>query len=225
MTSLNEKAVFLQASIINFFKVRSFFKRLQSNVARQNDTIDENMLNVFIKIPYAGEKGEFLLKSCLRKLKRFTTKNIKFVTSFQTKKLSMFCPTKDKISNLLKSNVIYKLVCPGCGESYVGKTDRCLATRLREHGSRNDQPMFLHLINCHAFHDIVSLFGLPNDIDDSRMIIDLKEHIKNAVFDNYSIVDMNDSWSQLSFLEAYYIKHLSPAINKGLKASRELQLF
>ena len=65
--------------------VRSFFKRLQSNVARQNnDTSNENVLNVFIKIPYAGEKkGEFLLKSCVRKLKRFTTKNIQFVTSFQ----------------------------------------------------------------------------------------------------------------------------------------------
>ena len=61
--------------------------------------------------------------------------------------------------------------------------------------------------------------------DISPITIDVKEHIKNAVFDNYSIVDINNSWSQLSFLEAYYIKYLSPTINKGLKASRELQLF
>ena len=166
-----------------------------------------------------------MLRSCVQKLRRFTKNNIRFVTSFQTKKLAMFCPTKDKIGSLQKSNVIYKLVCPGCGESYVGKTDRCLSIRLNEHGSRNDQPMFLHLFNCQAFRDVVSLFGLPNENHDSRYTIDVKEHIKNAVFDNYCILDSNDSWSQLSFLEAYYIKSLSPAINKGLKASRELQLF
>ena len=205
---------------------RSMLKRLQFNKERNVDeTTDSDVPKVYIKICYAGEHGEHLLKSCVKKLKRFTKKNIRFVTLFQTKKLSMFCPTKDKILNLQKSNVIYKLVCPGCGESYIGKTDRCLVTRLNEHGSRNDQPMFLHLINCHAFRDYVSLFGLPCGNDDSRFIIDVKEHIKNAVFDNYSIIDVNCSWSQLSFLEAYYIKHHNPAINKGLKASRELQLF
>ena len=55
--------------------------------------------------------------------------------------------------------------------------------------------------------------------------VDTKEHIKNAVLDNYRIVDINRNWSQLLYLEAYYVKKLSPMINKGLKASRELQLF
>ena len=44
-------------------------------------------------------------------------------------------------------------------------------------------------------------------------------------FIDYSIVDSNSSWSLLSFLEAFYIKRFSPALNKGLKASKELQLF
>ena len=85
--------------------------------------------------------------------------------------------------------------------------------------------MFLHLLNCHAFHDYISFFGLPVNNEELHFTIDLKEHIKTAVLGNYCIVDSIDSWSQLSFLEAYYIKHLSPTINKGLKASRELQLF
>ena len=42
---------------------------------------------------------------------------------------------------------------------------------------------------------------------------------------NVSIVDTNHNWSQLEFLEAYYIKTRDSAINVGLKASLELQLF
>ena len=32
-------------------------------------------------------------------------------------------------------------------------------------------------------------------------------------------------WSQLTFLEVFYIKNFKPTINQGLKASRELELF
>ena len=143
---------------------------------------------------------------------------------FQTKKLSMFCPTKDPIEKSQKANVIYKLQCPGCGGIYVGKTDRCISIRLHEHGTRNEQPMFQHLIDCHCFHDYVSLFKLPT-LSGSNSEIDVKEHVKYAVLYNYSIIDFNSCWSQLSFLEAFYIKRIAPAINKGLKASKELQLF
>ena len=38
-------------------------------------------------------------------------------------------------------------------------------------------------------------------------------------------MDKNDIWSQLGFLEAFYIKNLKPTINEGLEASRELDLF
>ena len=51
------------------------------------------------------------------------------------------------------------------------------------------------------------------------------EHIRNAVLNNYKIIDTCANWSQLLFLEAFYIKNLNPAINKGLKASKELVLF
>ena len=77
--------------------VRSLFKRLQENSKRGGDPDDAELLKVFVKISYAGEQVERLLRSSLRKLSRFTKENVRFVTLFQTKKLSMFCPTKDKI--------------------------------------------------------------------------------------------------------------------------------
>ena len=46
-----------------------------------------------------------------------------------------------------------------------------------------------------------------------------------AVLENYEILDFNSNWSQLCFLEAYYIKLNKPKISDGLKASKELELF
>ena len=50
-------------------------------------------------------------------------------------------------------------------------------------------------------------------------------HILSAVSQNHEILDFNYNWSQLLFLEAYYIKKHDPVINHGLKASKELLLF
>lgn len=177
-----------------------------------------------MKIPYLGNDGENLVKTLIRKLKRHIKNDVKIILRYQTKKLSMFCPTKDKILNDHKANVIYEINCPGCGEKYVGKTDRCFKTRMLEHGRRADQPMHQHLKHCIEFHDVTNLFALTRLFGNSDGI-NHKEHMINAVLNNCKILDTNDNWSQLSFLEAFYIKKLRPKINDGLKASKELQLF
>ena len=84
--------------------------------------------------------------------------------------------------------------------------------------------MYQHLSNCSAFNDHILLFTLPDAAADTT--VDSKElHLHNAVINNVKILDKNDKWGQLQFLEAYYIKKLAPEINFGLKASKELQLF
>ena len=50
----------------------------------------------------------------------------------------MFCNTKGNISVEQKSNVIYRITCPGCFQKYVGKTHRNLITRLKKHGKKVD---------------------------------------------------------------------------------------
>ena len=129
----------------------------------------------------------------------------------------MFCNTKDSISAEQKSNVIYEITCLGCFRKYVGKTDRNLITRLDEHGTKIDQPMFQHLSNCSVFNDHIMLFILP-DVAAHTTIVSKELHLHNVVINNVKILDKNDKWGQLQFLEAYYIK-------KRLKASKELQLF
>ena len=92
---------------------------------------------------------------------------------------------------------------------------------MKEQGSRDYEPMYKHLSNCDKFHEITDMFAIGDD----DIQIDPKSHIYNAVLDNCSILHRFDQWSQLCYLEAYYIKQLNPEINCGIRASKELSLF
>ena len=136
-------------------------------------------------------------------------------------KLQIFCNTKDSIAQIFveqKSNVIYSITCPGCFQKYVGKTDRNLINRLDGHGTKVDQPMYQYLNNC----EHIMLFTPPDAATDIT-IVSKELHLHTAMINNVEILDKNDKWSQLQFLEAYYIKKLAPEINFGLKSSKELQ--
>ena len=84
--------------------------------------------------------------------------------------------------------------------------------------------MHLHLTNCVQFAEYLKFYALP-DIDAVNTIVSKELHLHNAVIENTEIIDHNDNWAHLQYLEAYYIKTMSPEINIGLKASKELQLF
>ena len=125
--------------------------------------------------------------------------------------------------NSYRAKIICQITCPGCLKLYVGKTDRCFHIKMNDHGRKSDQPMHRHLRNCIYFQELGQLYSLP--CDDETVNIDIKEHLINAVLNNCRIIDQNNNWSQLSFLEAYYIKTLKPEITDGPKASKELERF
>ena len=98
----------------------------------RNDNINNNKddrIVIWKNLPYLGKKDEQLTNSFVRKLKRSFKENVKFKTNYKTNKLSMFCNTKDSTSVEQKSNVIYRITCPGCFQKYVGKANRNLITR------------------------------------------------------------------------------------------------
>ena len=117
----------------------------------------------------------------------------------------MFCSVRDNIHTHQKSNIIYTTKCPGCGEGYVEKTDRCVITRRNEHSNRSDQPMFQHLQQFEKFSETMTLYQLP-DIDTDVSTVNLQAHITSKGSNNLNIIDSNTTWVQLYFLELYYIK-------------------
>ena len=95
--------------------------------------------------------------------------------------------------------------------------------RMNEHGKKPDQAMHRNLKNCSYFQELGQLHSLPCDAE--TVNIDIKDHLIDAVLNICGIMDETDYWSQLNFLDAYYIKTLKPEINDGLKAYKELDLF
>ena len=93
-----------------------------------------------------------------------------------------------------------------------------------EQGTRNYEQMFKHLNCCTHFHDMCSLYAIT-DVSDFVPIVVKNKHIYNAVINNSKIIHRLNNYFQLEFLEAYYIKLLSPAINYGIRSSKELSLF
>ena len=213
--------------IKNFAAWNGFPKRVVSSIIKCVQSKPENALNpvvddrpkVFINLNYTGNQGENLLKACLRKLNRCTNCPVNFITQYSVKKMSFFTNLKDQTDLLSKSSVVYEFCCPGCSSAYIGKTDRTLFIRTKEHATRSDHVINNHIENCGNCLHLFSLFNMYNDD------VDLNEFKTNLVRNNTKVIDSSNNWSILLYKEAYFIKEKGPVLNHGLKASRELALF
>ena len=109
----------------------------------------------------------------------------------------MLCSNKDHIQFQQKANVIYRTICPGYHNKYSRKTDRNIITRLDEHGTKPDQPMYQHLKNCAQFAEYLKFYALPDAIN---TIVSKELHLHNAVTENTKIIDNNDISVHLQYL-------------------------
>ena len=99
-------------------------------------------------MPYIGHKGEQLLRG-------LTISNVRIVTRTTTTKLNMFSYVKDKTLKENKRNVVYEFTCQKCSKRYIGKTERTLLERAKEHGYKdNDSAVNKHLQSCYDPEDL-----------------------------------------------------------------------
>ena len=119
----------------------------------------------------------------------------------KTKKLKSVLPTlKPTVPEMLRSAVVYKIVCPGCDASYVGETSRHLQQRLREHLGKSGT--------------------IRKHIEYCQPSLSLENFDKNV-----SILATSQSLPKLLTLEALFIKAINPSLNtKDEFRSRTLTL-
>ena len=132
-------------------------------------TIGPRCKDVYLRIPFAGDT----LSSTICKRIRESTKQAfpascpRFV--FATRRIPIR-PLKDPVPPLSKSRAIYKFLCD-CGSSYIGRTERCVKTRIKEHLPRwiqtsakksTTSSICKHVIDCDSFigHDFTSYFSI-----------------------------------------------------------------
>ena len=219
-------------------KVRNFLiKKLKAKLCNDNNITlhgnnennDDLVPKIWLKLSYLGRQGEFLVKNLIWKIRRSLKIHVKIIVIYQTKKSPFFLPNKDKIPDSNKANVVYEFSCPGCGHSYIGKTEHSFETRLSEHANINSyktSAITQHLLNCPDALYLANLNTFP-DLDSSEEFSDKMRYPTSLVYTNskimYSCKYSNPN--QLLILEALLIKRKLPELNCGLKASKQLSLF
>ena len=185
---------------------------------------------VYFELPYIGPKGEQMLKQFKKRIRKFLKPeaDVHFKTFFKTTLLSTFTPTKDKTPTLSKSHVVYEVKCPGCNSNYIGKTDRTLYERTKEHAwTDKESALRNHLQNCAHIHHMYGILNMNNLFDDSTSQnpelprVFLIESLRQ----NTRILSNDRNWNRLLYKESLFIERNDPTLNRGLKASRKLQLF
>ena len=185
---------------------KTISETLTNIIQKQNKEHDQNeekieeekKEDILFFINYRGKITEEYCNS-LRKIcfdKDSPASHIPIKIIMTSRKLKTVLPSlKPPVEKILKSDVVYKITCSLCKQCYVGKTERHVTTRLREHILR-EGPMKSHAEKC-------------------------GEQITN---DNITIEREVRDRNKLSTYEALYIKIINPQINTKDEFRRKLYI-
>ena len=108
-------------------------KYLNKTFEKEKDKNEEEKetRNVYI-LPFLGSKSK-ITQSKVNKLSNELCKATKIKLIFSVCKIKSCLPTKSKAPSSLLSGVVYRYICPICGDSYIGETTRHFEVRRNEH--------------------------------------------------------------------------------------------
>ena len=162
----------------------------------------ETKVPVILKVPFRGDKGEYLLKKLRKNLERNLPDDLQFRIVHTGTKISKFFNIKDKLDPSHMSNFIYLHDCQNrkCDEGdYCGETSRRRTIRTGEHGGKDKKS--------HIFQH------------------SSKTKHPRAKDENFKILATNyPDRRKRRLCEALFIRDLKPALNIQ-KESYSLKLF
>ena len=149
----------LSTKLIEQFKPRSDHNKINYD---DLDNSTNNIPKIWIHLPCLGKYiyGTRLTQSFINRITLLL--KCTFVILWKTTNSNSFLSNKDKTPMRYQSSVVYEFTCPGCNCRYIGKTARCLYTRLKGHSQDNKSEIFNHIINCEHFQNIKSMLALTS---------------------------------------------------------------
>ena len=102
----------------------------------------EENIQVALNLPYAGDKGEEIVKKMQKFMKKAVnteSKKLQLRTTYKSTRLSTRFNIKDKTKPEHLHNVVYYVPCPNkrCKDDYIGETKRRTEKRSDEHRSKD----------------------------------------------------------------------------------------
>lgn len=185
----------VEREISKFAKSRS---QLTTTTTKAQPEQSSMIIKRFIVLPYVNTKAESFAKR-LKELVQTNYPQVEFNIAFKApNEIGKLFPFKDNLKKVeSRSLVIYKLRCKQCGVEYIGKTERILYHRIKEHQSSKTSA-------CREHTDKNS----GHEID----------------FDNIKILDSADNDFKLRMKELLHIVQRKPALNKQLSAQSQFEL-
>jgi hypothetical protein len=176
----------------------SIAKFLESKATPQPPTVTQDeKVTRFLKLPYVSRKCE----DYAFRLKQLVSKNfqqVEFNVAFQIPlTIGNMFPFKDNIKLAHeRSLVVYRLSCSTCKADYIGKTERILCHRLKEHASKASSACYLHT----------------------------QEYPGHSIdYNRVEILDTASSDRKLRIKENMHILDKEPVLNKQLNSQYELK--
>ena len=171
-------------------------------INKESKKEEENEVKtLMIKIPFAGEKGEGIIKDLNRTLKNTLPNNLRCRIVRTGTKIEGKFNIKDKLEERHKSNFVYHHECKNkkCEDDYIGETGRRKEIRTGEHaGIDKESWVYKHAMK--------------------------KKHPK-AKNEDFKILGSNyDDRRKRKIAEALFIRDLKPSLNRQ-KDSYKLTLF
>ena len=153
-------------------------------------------------MPYAGPKGNTIIKTINNSLKRILPDNVETRVTYTGQKFDTKFQNKDKTKDQHKHDLVYysKSPEPTYNEGYLGETGRRIIERSADHCGRDKQS---HLLR-HA-------------LNNNHKTVDLKD---------FKIIDSSyhNNRFKTKISEALYIKQYKPSLNTQ-EQSVQLKLF
>ena len=177
------------SSLVNRTVKQYLNKFLTSPLPTSATTSSNEIRPHYYKLPFVGPFSTYA-QHRVKRLTQRHCKNLDIKLVFASYKIKNLFSTKDAISKLSRSRVVYKFSCAGCSTCSVGETHRHLATRVREHLTSDK--------NSHIFQHI---YG--------------SETCRALYSENYfSILDTASTSFQLKIKESLHIGWEKPSLNK-----------
>lgn len=159
-STYNKEEVFLFSTLRANSYPDSFIKKHKDPVNSQ-PLIGPKLKEVFLRLPFIGDSQSRIICQRIIRSTRSAFPHVRPVFLFTTKRIPSSC-LKDINPPLKRSHVIYRFCCD-CGSSYIGRTERVLISRVKEHVPRwlqegnsrnriaNASAICRHAIDCDDF--------------------------------------------------------------------------
>lgn len=209
-TNLTENAV--DKIIDEQLKLNHYPRSLRQRLINQKSRRDRDLSEIpTTEVLYKPLVHVEHLTSRLKTLFKKDYPNIVLATRNERTVGSFFTNTKDVIPPLMKTNVIYRVLCNSCDASYVGLTTTTLKQRLSNHQSDVNK---LEKMTERNPESPTTSYDLAHLKEKTALLQHCIEKDHRFAFDKVKILDQHRRSSALPILEVCHIVNTDHTVNK-----------